>query len=181
MHESRTPSAWITRFAHLVPPGGSVLDLACGSGRHTRFFLARGHPVSALDRDVTGLADLAGRAGLEIARADLEDGSPWPLMGRRFAAVVVINYLWRPLFPHILDALDAGGVLLYATFARGNEAYGRPACPAFLLDSGELIRLARDGGLQVVAYEHGYLAQPRPAIRQRLCAIRGDQPAPLQP
>jgi SAM-dependent methyltransferase len=137
--------------------------------------------VTALDRDVAGLTDLAGQRGIGVVQADLEDGSPWPLPDRRFSAVVVTNYLWRPLFPHILDALNAGGVLLYATFARGNETYGRPACPAFLLEPGELLDLARRGALQVVAYEHGYVAHPRPAVRQRLCAIRADQPAPLEP
>jgi SAM-dependent methyltransferase len=181
MHGLAMPSPWITRFALLVPARGAVLDLACGAGRHTRHFLGRGHPVTAVDVDLAGLADLAGQPALEIVQADLEDGSPWPLPGRRFAGVVVTNYLWRPLFPHILDALDAGGVLLYETFARGHEAYGRPSRPEFLLEPGELLDLARRGHLQVVAYEHGYLAQPGPAVRQRLCAIRADQPVSLQP
>ena len=119
-----------------------------------------------------------GMEGLEVVQADLEDGSPWPLGQRRFGAVVVTNYLWRPLFPRILDALDEAGVLLYETFALGNEAYGRPANPDFLLRPGELIEVVR-GRLQIVAYEHGHLDEPRPAIKQRLCAVRSEQPVSL--
>ena len=152
-----------------------MLDLACGGGRHARLFLERGHPVTAVDLDVSGLADLREHPGLELVQADLED-APWPLAGRRFGVVVVTNYLWRPLFPMILDAVDDGGVLLYETFALGNEAYGRPSNPDFLLQPGELIEVVR-GRLQIVAYEHGYLDQPRPAIRQRLCAVRSDATA----
>jgi SAM-dependent methyltransferase len=172
------PSAWILRFAALVPARTPVLDLACGGGRHTRFFRERGHPVTALDRDVSGVADLRGRPGLEIVEADLEDGSPWPLAGRSFGAVVVTNYLWRPLFPEIVGAVADGGVLLYATFGAGNEAHGPPRNPDFLLRPGELLAAAA-GRLQVVAYEHGLSETPRPAVRQRLCARRSDEPAPL--
>jgi SAM-dependent methyltransferase len=172
------PAAWIARFAPVVRPGGAVLDLACGGGRHTRFFLARGHPVTAVDADVSGLDDLRQHPQLEIVRCDLEDGSPWPLSGRRFDAVVVTNYLWRPLFPTILASIEEGGVLLYETFARGNEAYGRPHNPEFLLEPGELIEVAR-GRLLIVAYEHGYLERPRPAVKQRLCAVRTEQPVSL--
>ena len=178
MPEPRALSPWIRRFAPLVPAGAAVLDLACGRGRHTRLFLARGHPVTAVDRDVSGLEDLAGQPGLEIVEADLEDGSPWPLPGRRFGAVVVVNYLWRPLFPRILESVAADGVLLYETFAAGNEAYGHPTNPDFLLAPGELIAAAQSQ-LQIVAYEHGYLAQPRPAIKQRICAVRADRPLVL--
>jgi SAM-dependent methyltransferase len=168
------------RFASLVPAGAAVLDLACGSGRHARLFLARGHPVTALDRDVGGLADIAGQPGLEIVQADLEDGSPWPLAGRRFGAVVVTNYLWRPLFPQFMASVAVDGVLLYETFAIGNQDYGRPSNPDFLLQPGELIDLVQ-GRLQIVAYEHGYLEQPRPAIKQRICAVRSDRPVALRP
>jgi len=171
-------SPWIVRFAPLVPAGAAVLDLACGRGRHTRFFLDRGHPVTAVDRDVAGLDDIADRPNLEILNADLEDGSPWPLAGRRFGAVAVVNYLWRPLFPDIIDSVDAGGVLLYDTFALGNEAYGRPGNPDFLLRPCELIDLVRDR-LQIVAYEHGYLERPRPMIRQRICGARAERPVGL--
>jgi SAM-dependent methyltransferase len=178
MTEARTPSPWILRFAPLVPAGATVLDLACGSGRHALLFLARGHPVTALDRDVSGLRDIAGQSRLELVQADLEDGSPWPLAGRRFGAVVVTNYLWRPLFPHLVEALGEHGVLLYETFASGNQACGRPRNPNFLLQPGELIdRVA--GRLQIVAYEHGYLEQPEPAVKQRICAVRSEQPVRL--
>lgn len=172
------PAPWIVRFAPLAEAGAAVLDLACGAGRHARFFLERGHPVTAVDIEVSGLADLAGRAGLDTVQADLENGSPWPLPGRRFGAVVVANYLWRPLFPMILDSVGPHGVLLYETFAQGNEALGRPSNPDFLLRPGELLELAR-GELQVVAYEHGRQEHPRPAIKQRLCAVRDDSPRPL--
>jgi SAM-dependent methyltransferase len=174
------PLPWITRFAPLIATRGPVLDLAAGGGRHTRFFLTLGHPVTAVDVDVSGLEDLRGRPEVEIVQADLEDGSPWPLAGRWFAAVVVTNYLWRPLFPHILAAIDTGGLLLYETFARGNEAHGRPDNPDFLLQPGELFDLVR-GRLQVVAYEHGYQSQPRPMVKSRICAIRGDDPVAVAP
>jgi SAM-dependent methyltransferase len=177
MYADREPSRWVTRFASSVRSGAAVLDLACGGGRHTRLFLDLGHPVTAVDLDLGGLEDLRGHPQLERIQADLEHG-PWPLPGRRFGAVVVTNYLWRPLFPSILDAVDDGGVLLYDTFARGNEAYGRPTNADFLLEPGELIDVAR-GRLRIVAYEHGYLERPRPSIRQRLCAVRGERPVPL--
>ena len=178
MPEPRTPSPWILRFAPLVPAGAAVLDLACGSGRHARPLLARGHPVTAVDRDLSGLEDIAGQPHLELVQADLEDGSPWPLPGRRFGAVVVVNYLWRPLFPQILESVATDGILLYETFAVGNEVYGRPDNPDFLLRPGELIELVQ-GRLQIAAYEHGYLGQPRPAIKQRICAVRADRPVAL--
>jgi SAM-dependent methyltransferase len=179
MRTDAEPSHWITRFAPVVRPGAAILDLACGGGRHVRWFLARGHPATAVDRDLRGLEDLRGQRRLELVEADLE-GAPWPLPDRRFGAVIVTNYLWRRLFPPILDSIDEDGVLLYDTFARGNEAYGRPTNPDFLLEPGELIDVVR-GHLQIVAYEHGHVAGPRPAIRQRLCAVRGDRPVALCP
>jgi SAM-dependent methyltransferase len=177
MHPDAEPSRWIMRFAPLVRPGAAILDLACGSGRHARWFLARGHPVTAVDLDVSGLEGLRGQPKLELIEADLE-GAPWPLPHRRFGAVIVTNYLWRPLFPSILDSVEEGAVLLYDTFARGNEAYGEPSNPDFLLEPGELIEVVR-GRLQIVAYEHGRIERPQPAIRQRLCAVRGDRPVAL--
>ncbi len=163
------PGAWMVRFQPLIRPGGSVLDLAAGGGRHTRFFLDAGHEVTALDRAVEPLAPFAGRA--EVIEADLEDGSPWPLAGRTFDAVVVVNYLWRPLFPMLLDALAPAGVLIYETFARGNEAYSRPRNPDHLLRAGELLDLAQ-GRLQIVAYEHGIVEGDEcPGVKQRISAV----------
>jgi SAM-dependent methyltransferase len=174
---SLPPFSWIVRFTPLVRQGSPVLDLACGGGRHARLFLERGHQVTAVDIDVSGLDDLREHPALELVRADLEN-APWPLSGRGFGVVVVTNYLWRPLFPMILDAVAEGGMLLYETFAHGNEAHGRPSNPDFLLQPGELLEVVR-GRLQVVAYEHGYLVRPRPAIKQRLCAVRAEEPLPL--
>src|SRR3990170_2322641 len=165
------PSDWVRRFAGLVPAGGPVLDLACGSGRHARLFLALGHPVTALDRDLSGLADIAGAGGLEAIAADLEAGRPWPLGERRFAGVVVVNYLHRPLFPAIVAAVAPGGVLIYETFAVGNERFGRPHNPDHLLRPDELIA-AVAGHLDVIAYENLELSEPRPAMVQRIAAAR---------
>lgn len=159
-----------------MPHSTPVLDVAAGGGRHTRLFLARGHPVTALDRDTSRLADLRATSGLEIVEADLEDGSPWPLPGRRFGAVIATNYLWRPLLPTLIAAVAADGILLYETFGVGNEVHGPPRNPAFLLAPGALLE-AVHGELQVVAYEHGFVAHPRPAVRQRICALRSDRPA----
>ncbi len=164
------PSPWVLRFAGRVPEGGPVLDLACGGGRHTRLFLARGHPVTAIDRDLTGIADLAGAPGLETLEADLENGSPFPLAGRRFAGVVVTNYLYRPLFPALVAAVAAGGVLIYETFARGNENFGRPRNPEHLAKPGELLE-AVQGRLHIIAYEDLIDQAPKPAARQRICAV----------
>jgi len=167
----QTASAWVERFAPLVPAGGPVLDLACGSGRHLRLFHRRGHPVLGIDIDLRGVADLAGTPGVELLTADLEQGNPWPLPpDRHFAGIVVANYLHRPLFPRLLDALEPGGVLLYETFAMGNARFGKPSSPGFLLRQGELLEVAR-GRLQVVAYEHGEVASPRAAVVQRLAAV----------
>ncbi len=152
-----------------------MLDLAAGGGRHSRWLLDQGFAVTALDRQTDALetmraADPNGGLQLEIIAADLEDGSPWPLGERRFGAIVVVNYLWRPLFPSILSTLDAGGILLYETFATGNEAFGKPSNPDFLLKPGELLDVVGEH-LNVVAYEHGQIDGPAgPAIKQRIAA-----------
>ncbi len=164
------PSAWVVRFADLVPAGGPVLDLACGDGRHGRYLAERGHPVTLIDIDVQGVADLAGQPGIGVLEADLE-ADPWPFGPASFAGIVITNYLHRPHFAVLPGTLRPGGVLIIETFAAGNELLGRPRNPDFLLAAGELLT-AFAGTLQVVAYEHGREESPRPAIRQRLCAVR---------
>jgi len=169
-HDLTTPSVWVVRWADQVPTGGRVLDLACGNGRHSRFFATRGHPVEAVDRDPAKLAALAGIPGISTRCADLE-AREWPYPGDQFAGIVVVNYLYRPLFPHLLAALATGGVLIYETFAAGNERYGRPSNPAFLLAPGELLDVVH-GRLRVIAYEDLHVSEPRPAMVQRICATK---------
>jgi len=153
------------RFAPLVRAGGTVLDVACGSGRHARALTDLGFQVVALDRDTEALSRFDAT---EKYLVDLE-AAPWPLPGRRFDGIVVTNYLYRALFPVLLDALADDGVLIYETFAQGNGEFGRPSNPAFLLGPGEL--LAHTTGLRVVAYENGFICRPKPAMVQRICAI----------
>lgn len=164
------PSAWLQRWAHLIPEGGRVLDVACGSGRHLYWLHGLGHALTGVDRDPAAIAALAplAEAGAEIVQADIENG-PWPFQGCHFDAVVVTHYLWRPLLPHIVAAVAPGGVLLYETFAAGNETVGRPSRPDFLLAPGELI--AASAGLRVVAYEDGFLPSPDRFV-QRIAAVR---------
>jgi SAM-dependent methyltransferase len=159
------PSAWVARFAHLIKPGGAVLDLACGSGRHLRWLASQGHALTGVDRDAAALEPLHATA--ETVTADIENG-PWPLPGRRFDGVVVTNYLWRPLFPQIQASLAPGGVLIYETFADGHQTVGRPSRPDFLLQRGELLRAFE--GLRVVAFEDGFDLDP-PRFVQRLVAV----------
>jgi SAM-dependent methyltransferase len=171
------PSPWVVRFRHLIAPGAAVLDLAAGGGRHGRLLREHGADVTFIDRDTTALADLIGQPRARVIEADLE-GGPAPfgpegaLAGLRFDAAVVVNYLYRPLLPDLIEALAPGGVLLYETFARGNEAYSRPRNPDHLLKSGELLA-AVAGRMQVIGYEHGIIeAADVPGVKQRLCAIK---------
>ena len=152
--QAQSPSAWVARFLPGVVAGGTVLDLACGGGRHMRLALDRGHRVVGVDRSLDGVRDLDGRAGIELLACDLEDGRPFPLAGRAFAGVIVTNYLWRPSLAPIIAAVAAGGLLIYETFAVGQERLGRPSNPDFLLRSNELLDAARPR-LTVVAYDHG--------------------------
>ena len=172
MHGTEAPSAWVERFAHLVPAGARVLDLACGLGRHARFFAARGCQVDAVDRDPNCGQALAGVLRVRFLAADLEERR-WPYDGRLFDAIIVTNYLHRPLFPRLLSALARGGVLLYETFAAGNERYGKPSNPDFLLLDRELLERCAPL-LHVLAFEDGACSTPRLARVQRLAAIRGD-------
>jgi SAM-dependent methyltransferase len=162
------PLPWIVQWAGLVAPGSAVLDVAAGRGRHSRFFAGRGHPVTAIDRDISALE---ANDAIEIIQADLEDGSAWPLPGRHFGAVVVTNYLHRPLIPVLLEAVEPGGVLLYQTFMAGNERFGKPSNPDFLLKDGELLEAVR-GNYSVVAYEARLVSEPSMAMVQRISARR---------
>ncbi|MBL6946742.1 MAG: class I SAM-dependent methyltransferase [Rhodospirillales bacterium] len=168
------PSPWVRRFASLVPQNGPILDLACGNGRHARYFLSQGYRVVAVDRNVEPIDDLVGNSDTEIIGVELEDGSEWPLAGRTFAGVVVVNYLHRPLFPHLLDAVAEDGVFIYETFARGNEKYCRPRNPDHLLMGGELIELVGKR-FHIVCYEQGLVERgPLPGVIQRICAVNGE-------
>ena len=169
-HAGDSPSPWIVRFASLVRPHGNVIDLACGQGRHARLFAARGARVVAVDRDSAALARLGGMSGIETRELDLEGGT-WPLSGERFDGVVVSNYLYRPRLDAVIDLVAPDGVLLYETFAVGNEAYGRPSNYAFLLERDELAERAR-GRLVVVGFEQGRAAwKDRSVVVQRLAAV----------
>lgn len=167
-HFDLPASAWVQRFVPLIRPGGAVLDVACGSGRHARLLARLGFEVDAVDRAPELFS--APPPHVKVLGADLE-GGPWPYPGRRFDAIVVTNYLHRPLLPVLAAALDPGGLLLYETFARGNERFGKPSNPAFLLEPGELLEAVR-GKLRVLAYEDLVVQEPRPAAVQRLCARR---------
>ncbi len=172
-HAVSAPSDWVCRWTHLIPdqrPGGPrALDLACGSGRHTRWLVRQGCHVTAVDRDAEALATLADLAPMARTVAADVEGGPWPLPSQTFDAVVVTNYLWRPLWPQILASLAPGGVLVYETFAHGNATVGKPSRPDFLLQPGELLQVC--AGLRVVAYEDGFLPQPERYV-QRICAVR---------
>jgi SAM-dependent methyltransferase len=171
------PSAWVRRFVPLIRPGGRVLDLAAGAGRHTRHFVDMGFAVTAVDRDIARLRALAG-AKCEIREIDLEvgfetgaPGSARGPLGTSYDAIVATNYLHRPLFAPIAAALAPAGVLIYETFALGNERFGRPRNPDFLLRPGELIDAF--AALTLVAFEQGEVTLPRPAVIQRIAALAG--------
>jgi SAM-dependent methyltransferase len=172
LHGMQPPSEWVSRWLHLIEPGARALDLACGHGRHARLLASRGATVTAVDRDLTALGGLAGVDGVTTLAADVEAG-PWPFEPGQFDVVVVTNYLHRGLFPAIVASLSIGGVFIYETFMSGNERFGRPSNPDFLLRPGELLDIAA-GVLQVVAFEQGLHEGPNPAVMQRLCGLRGE-------
>lgn len=171
------PSPWLLRHVHRLAPAGRILDLACGSGRHSRWLAARGYQVLAVDRDAAALAALAGIAGITTMQADLE-AEQWPLAGVVVDGVVVTRYLHRPRLEEVLELLAPGGVLIYETFMVGHERHGRPTRPDFLLREGELLQVAERAGLFVVAFEQGLIAGP--ARVQRLCAMAGGETAAVR-
>lgn len=174
-HMNEKPSPWVERFLPLITAGGPVLDLASGNGRHSLLLAEHGYRVEAVDRDAAALADIAVREPrIAVRTADLE-GGPWPYHGSAFDGIVVTNYLFRPLLPMLLNALEVNGVLIYETFMVGNERFGKPSNPAFLLRPGELLDVVRRR-LTVVAFEQGEVELPRPAMVQRLCATRRIEP-----
>jgi SAM-dependent methyltransferase len=162
-HDSLEPSDWVRRWAPLVTRG-PVLDVASGAGRHARFFASRGWDVVAVDREAQALPE-----GVTFVKADLEDASPWPFEGQRFGGIVVTNYLHRPLLPVLAQSLAEDGVLIYETFMLGNEKFGRPSNPDFLLRPGELLQAF--ASLTVAAFEQGTTDK---AVVQRICVIRGE-------
>jgi SAM-dependent methyltransferase len=180
-HASLHPSAWVVRFASLVAPNARMLDVAAGRGRHARFFAQRGAHVTAVDVDAEALATLAGTPNVITRIADLERDR-WPFAGEAFGAIVVTHYLHRPLLAHLLAALAPDGAFLYETFAAGNEAFGRPSNPAFLLRENELLDAVRDR-LTIVAFEQGVITEhERRAVVQRIAAVgRARRWPPLLP
>ena len=185
--QSEPPSPWVVRFLGGIPEGGHVLDVACGAGRHLSLGLSRGLRMTGVDRDISQTRALLGAlqpGRLELAEIDLEDGRPFPFRGERFDGVIVTNYLWRPILPDILAVVAENGVLIYETFGAGNERYGRPRNPEFLLRPGELLAAARPP-LRTIAFEHVRLTEPD-RIVQRICAVgpnhrwpAEDAPGPL--
>jgi SAM-dependent methyltransferase len=164
-------SPWVRRFAPTISNEGVVLDLACGSGRHAALLASQGLTVLAVDRDISALGSLSS-ALIQSRELDLE-GSHWPLLGKQFSGIVVTNYLYRPFLDELPKMLSEDGVLIYETFADGNGKFGKPSNPNFLLKPGELLALAERSGLKVIAYEDIYLDQPKPAMVQRICAVKG--------
>jgi SAM-dependent methyltransferase len=174
------PSNWVRRYASLIPRDGVVLDLACGSGRHAIFLAHSGYQILAVDRDISIISQ--NLLPQVTAKALNLEGEDWPLRGELFSGIVVTNYLYRPYLDCLPEMLEDGGVLIYETFALGNAQFGKPSNPNFLLNPGELLAFAANQGLKVLAYEDIYVAEPKPAMIQRICAVKGEQKGriPLQ-
>ena len=168
--ESIEASPWVRRFSPLIPKSGLVLDLACGGGRHSLYLAELGYSVIAVDQDISKIDSIASER-ITAEQLDLELQT-WPLEGRQFEGIVVTNYLYRPHLDQLPQMLSPGGVLIYETFAQGNEAFGKPSNPNFLLKTGELLALATSHGLKIIAYEDIYQASPKPAMLQRICALK---------
>ena len=165
------PSSWVLRFAPLIPKGALTLDLACGSGRHSQLLANLGYLVLAVDQDISAI-QTGDACAITPKCLNLEE-DVWPLSGSQFGGIVVTNYLYRPHLDHLSELLEEGGILIYETFAQGNEKFGKPSNPNFLLNSGELLAFAARHSLKVLAYEDIYVDQPKPAMVQRLCAVKG--------
>lgn len=169
VHEGLSPSNWVKRCSELLRPRSTVLDLACGSGRHAHYLAGKGHKVTALDKSPEALSKISSSIGIHTHEFDLELDS-WPYSERKFDAIVVTNYLYRPIFQNIVDALSPSGILIYETFMSGNERFGRPSNPDFLLRPNELIDVTHKK-LQILLYESGRVSEPSPALIQRICAV----------
>ncbi len=174
---AEAPSAWVLRWTADIAGGTSVLDVACGAGRHSRLLAARGCKVTAVDRDHSAAHALASEPNIEFIQADLE-AAAWPLADRQFDAVIVTNYLHRPLFPALRKALSPAGLLIYETFAVGNAAFGRPSNPDYLLRPRELLEVFGTD-MRVLAFEDGFVEQPKPAMVQRIAVRNSAADAPL--
>jgi SAM-dependent methyltransferase len=175
------PSVWVSEWAGLIENADaspSVLDVACGSGRHMAHLSQLGMLCTGIDRDEAAL--LTAQAFGTIVCADIQQG-PWPIPGRQFDAVLVTHYLWRPLLPTILDSVRPGGVLIYETFSQAHAKLGRPSRPEFLLQHGELLTICQAAQMQILAYQDLILQNPKRAM-QRIVArktIASSPPAPV--
>lgn len=164
----KPPSDWVRRFHSLIRPSGNVLDLACGSGRHTHFFLDKGFFVTAVDREIDELKEFSSLKRLEILKYDIEGSEEWPFSDRTFDGVIVVNYLYRPIFPKLSEVIAKDGLLIYQTFFEGNEVFGRPRNPDFLLKPNELLDVFGNK-LKIICFEQGYVNDPSPAMIQGIC------------
>ena len=165
------PSSWVVRFAPLIPKGAAALDLACGSGRHSQLLANLGHSVLAVDQDISVIQ--SGHSSAITPKCLNLEEEAWPLAGSKFGGIVVTNYLYRPHLDRLPELLEEGGILIYETFAMGNEKFGKPSNPNFLLNPGELLAFAARHSLKVLAYEDIFMDEPKPAMVQRLCALKG--------
>jgi SAM-dependent methyltransferase len=165
------PSSWVVRFAPLIPKGAAALDLACGSGRHSQLLANLGHSVLAVDQDISVIQ--SGHSSTITPKCLNLEEEAWPLAGSKLGGIVVTNYLYRPHLDRLPELLEEGGILIYETFATGNEKFGKPSNPNFLLNPGELLAFAARHRLKVLAYEDIYMDEPKPAMVQRLCALKG--------
>ena len=166
-----SPEEWVKKHIHLIPEKSTVADIACGKGRHTRLLLRRGFFVVAFDKDVSGLRDIPPTPNLRVVEVDLEADNECLKHPKEFSAIIVVNYLHRPLFDNLIHALKPGGILIYQTFMVGNERYGRPHNTDYLLKENELsTRLEAE--FRIIEFDQGYIEYPKPAVIQKICATK---------